>query len=32
MGPMRNRVLSRLRADLYSKILELPLGFFTEQR
>jgi subfamily B ATP-binding cassette protein MsbA len=29
---MRNRVLSRLRADLYSKILELPLGFFTEQR
>lgn len=32
MGPMRNRVLSRLRADLYSKILELPLAFFTEQR
>jgi subfamily B ATP-binding cassette protein MsbA len=32
MGPMRNRVLSRLRADLYSKILDLPLGFFTEQR
>jgi subfamily B ATP-binding cassette protein MsbA len=32
MGPMRNRVLTRLRADLYSKILELPLGFFTEQR
>ncbi len=29
---MRNRVLNRLRADLYSKILELPLGFFTEQR
>ena len=32
MGPMRNRVLTRLSADLYSKILELPLGFFTEQR
>ena len=32
MGPMRNKVLTRLRADLYSKILELPLGFFTEQR
>ena len=32
MGPMRNRVLNRLRADLYSKILELPLGYFTEQR
>jgi subfamily B ATP-binding cassette protein MsbA len=32
MGPMRNRVLTRLRADLYAKILDLPLGFFTEQR
>jgi ATP-binding cassette, subfamily B, bacterial MsbA len=32
LGPMRNRVLNRLRTDLYSKILELPLGFFTEQR
>jgi ATP-binding cassette, subfamily B, bacterial MsbA len=32
MGPMRNRVLTRLRADLFSKILDLPLGFFTEQR
>ncbi|HCL83601.1 MAG TPA: antibiotic ABC transporter ATP-binding protein [Chitinophagaceae bacterium] len=32
LAPMRNRVLTRLRADLYSKILVLPLGFFTEQR
>ncbi|HVY73214.1 MAG TPA: ABC transporter ATP-binding protein [Puia sp.] len=32
LQPMRNRVLTRLRADLYSKILVLPLGFFTEQR
>jgi subfamily B ATP-binding cassette protein MsbA len=32
LGPMRNRVLNRLRSDLYSKVLELPLGFFTEQR
>lgn len=32
LGPLRNRVLTRLRADLYTKILELPLGFFTEQR
>ena len=32
LGPMRNRVLNRLRSDLYSKILDLPLGFFTEQR
>ena len=29
---MRNRVLTRLRADLFAKILDLPLGFFTEQR
>jgi len=32
LAPMRNRVMTRLRADLYSKILELPIGFFTEQR
>jgi ATP-binding cassette, subfamily B, bacterial MsbA len=32
LGPMRNRVLTRLRTDLFSKILDLPLGFFTEQR
>ncbi|HEX4851210.1 MAG TPA: ABC transporter transmembrane domain-containing protein, partial [Puia sp.] len=32
LAPMRNRVMTRLRADLYSKILELPIGFFTQQR
>jgi subfamily B ATP-binding cassette protein MsbA len=32
LAPMRNGVLTRIRADLYSKILILPLGFFTEQR
>ncbi len=32
LGPMRNRVFTRLRADLFAKILDLPLGFFTEQR
>jgi subfamily B ATP-binding cassette protein MsbA len=32
LAPMRNHVMTRLRADLYSKILELPIGFFTEQR
>ncbi len=32
LAPMRNQVMTRLRADLYSKILELPIGFFTEQR
>ena len=32
LAPMRNRVMTRLRADLFSKILELPISFFTEQR
>jgi subfamily B ATP-binding cassette protein MsbA len=29
---MRNSVMKRLRADLYTKILQLPIGYFTEQR
>lgn len=32
LAPMRNRVMKRLRADLYDKILALPIGYFTEQR
>jgi len=32
LAPMRNHVMTRLRADLYGKILELPIGYFTEQR
>ena len=32
LAPMRNRVLQRLRADLFSKILQLPIGYFTEQK
>jgi len=32
VSPVRNRVMTRLRADLFSKILILPIGFFTEQR
>ncbi len=32
LTPMRNGVMTRLRADLYDKILKLPVGFFTEQR
>lgn len=32
LAPMRNRVMKRLRADLYTKILQLPIGYFTEQR
>ena len=32
LAPIRNHVMTRLRADLYAKILQLPIGFFTEQR
>ncbi|XVJ66655.1 MAG: ABC transporter ATP-binding protein [Lacibacter sp.] len=32
LAPMRNGVLTRLRGDLYDKVLQLPVGFFTEQR
>jgi ATP-binding cassette, subfamily B, bacterial MsbA len=32
LAPMRNRVMKRLRGDLYAKILNLPIGYFTEQR
>lgn len=32
MAPMRNHVLTKIRADLYNKILDLPIGYFTEQR
>lgn len=32
MSPLRNYVMTKLRADLYSKILDLPIGYFTEQR
>ena len=30
--PVRNRVMTRLREDMYTKILTLPIGYFTEQR
>jgi len=32
LAPMRNYVMTKLRADLYNKILSLPIGYFTEQR
>ncbi|MBL7697724.1 MAG: ABC transporter ATP-binding protein [Chitinophagaceae bacterium] len=32
LAPLRNRVMQRLRSDLFSKILDLPVGYFTEQR
>lgn len=32
LAPIRNHVMTKLRADLYAKILELPIGYFTEQK
>lgn len=32
LAPMRNGVMTRLRSDLYHKILYLPIGYFSEQR
>ena len=32
LNPMKNRIIYRLRADIYQKILTLPSGYFTEQR
>ena len=31
-SPIRSAVITRLRGELYSKILVLPIGYFTEQR
>lgn len=30
--PMRNKVMTRFRSDLFDKILQLPIGYFTEKR
>jgi subfamily B ATP-binding cassette protein MsbA len=32
LAPMRNYVMTKLRSDLYKKLLDLPIGYFTEQR
>lgn len=32
LTPMRNHVMTKLRGELYSKILNLPIGYFSEQR
>ena len=31
-SPIRSAIITRMRAELYSKILSLPIGYFTEQR
>lgn len=32
LGPMKNTIVTRIRTDMYDKILQLPVGYFTEQR
>lgn len=32
LAPMRNGVMTKLRGDLYDKVLQLPIGFFSDQR
>lgn len=32
MNPLKNAVVTRMRAALYDKVLQLPIGYFTEQR
>lgn len=32
LAPMKNSIMTRLREELYNKLLQLPIGFFTEQR
>jgi subfamily B ATP-binding cassette protein MsbA len=32
LNPIRNNIINDLRTSMYRKILELPIGFFSEQR
>lgn len=32
LAPMRNDIMNRFRRGLYDKILQLPIGYFTEKR
>jgi subfamily B ATP-binding cassette protein MsbA len=32
LNPIRNRILNDMRSSMYSKILQLPVGYFSEQR
>ncbi|HSC53718.1 MAG TPA: ABC transporter ATP-binding protein [Phnomibacter sp.] len=32
LNPLKNKVVTELRAQMYHKILELPIGYFTEKR
>ncbi|HWJ91162.1 MAG TPA: ABC transporter ATP-binding protein [Flavisolibacter sp.] len=32
LNPLKNKIVNRLRNELYEKILHLPIGFFTEKK
>lgn len=32
LNPLKNRIVTQLRIDLYEKVLRLPIGFFTEKK
>ena len=32
MGPVKNKIVNHLRVDMYNKVLQLPIGYFTEKR
>ena len=32
LNPLKNTIVNTLRAELYDKILQLPIGYFTEKR
>lgn len=32
LAPIKNSIMTRLREELYDKLLQLPIGYFTEQR
>ncbi len=32
LTPVKNRIVNNMRIELYNKVLQLPIGYFTEQR
>jgi subfamily B ATP-binding cassette protein MsbA len=32
LNPLKNKIVNHLRTEIYHKILQLPVGYFTEQR
>ncbi len=32
LTPIKNRIVNNMRIELYSKVLQLPIGYFTEKR